>query len=396
MAKNNKINQNIQKNSVSTGYGNTRSINTIINSSEPSKSQYLPEFSCCIDWLSCSFEHSNRFDYLNLLIDALDLSNYEYDSAKGLNGYQIRRIYDEDTFLQLKGPKNVRGIETDNLIMSGDACRRFENREGSWSNLFYILHKYYDARYSRADLAIDYYGTDITLDWISNKLDKAELTTRFLSYKIIKEVHVTTGKILGWSITFGKHGSMCQLQIYDKVAERASKDIEVQHPHWLRFEVRFGGGKAHDFVLKMMEQLEEIPVLAPEILNDIIEFKKPSADKNKARWDIDPKWNNFLKSAKKYRIMNAFPPQNTIDSKKKWFDFAMPKLFSLLAISSADWNQDEDYLIVDGIKKMTKNDLLIINKYRNERNLPSITRRDLLNIVENISGEILKEEYVAN
>ncbi len=394
--KNNILNQ--QKNeeiSVARGYGNTPSMNTYIHPLNGLESQSVSDFSVCFDWLACTFDYSDSFSHLDSLINALCLDNYNYDLATGLNGYQIRRIYDEDTFIQLKGPKNIRNVVTNNLIMSGEACRRFESRGGYWKNLLFILSTFYDCRFSRFDLAIDYYGKEITMEWLTKKIEAGELVTRYESYDIRKQVDMRTGKIKGWSITFGNHGSMCQLQIYDKFAERASKNIAVNHPNWIRFEMRFSQGKAHDIALRVMEQLEDVPLMAPEILNDIIEFKVPDNDKNKSRWFIDPKWKRFLKTASKTRIMNYFPPQNTIESKKRWFEYSMPKLLSLLAISSNDWNNDEAYLIVDGVKKMNNNDLLIMNKYRKVQGLSAITKRDLVKIVAELSGEVIDEEMIA-
>lgn len=394
-------NKKIAKKQVSRGYGNTPSMNTNLISSNSFKSQSVPEFSVCTDWLSCTFPYSKEFDYFSKLIKSLKLQGYEYDLTAGLNGYKQKRVYDEDTFLQLDGPLNKDGIPTSNLVMSGSACRRFEERGGNWVELWKTLLVNYSARCSRYDMAIDYYGTEIDMDWINKKLELGYFSSRFENVQIIKSYNLKSKISTGYSITFGNHGSMLQFQIYDKVAERRAKDKAVNCPNWIRFEARFGQGKAHDILLKFMEQYNDIPFLAPEILNDIIEFKvpkkngKPTDDSNKSRWDIDPKWQKFLKTAQKFRIMNYFPQENTIASKKRWFDYSMTKLYTLLSISSPNKDMDEIYYIAEGIKRMKKNDLLIVNKYREEKGLEKITRKDLSKIIEEISGELIKESDLA-
>ncbi len=73
----------------------------------------------------------------------------------------------------------------------------------------------------------------------------------------------------------------------------------------------------------------------------------------------------------------------------------MTKLYTLLAISSPSKDMDEIYYISEGIKKMKKNDLLIVNKYREEKGLEKLTRKDLSKIIEEISGELIKESDLA-
>ena len=119
----------------------------------------------------------------------------------------------------------------------------------------------------------------------------------------------------GHTVYFGSRVSESFLRIYDKRAERMDEG-EEDPGLWIRVELELKGKKA-DMTAEMYIR-EGVPFLVG-LLRGLIEFKEPSGDKNKSRWDVAEWWDTFLDESQKRKLSIA-PGEPSLQKTKKWLE----------------------------------------------------------------------------
>jgi len=213
--------------------------------------------------------------------------------------------------------------------MPATACHQFEDRGGSWADLFRFLLKS-GCRFNRIDLAQDSID-GLTMEEIKGKISSDEFVCSFRSNsqgghrgdQMYTHIHASDNPLadldpnpvildtkLGYTATFGNHGSTQELQIYDKSRERQSRGIGVTCKNWIRFEARFSYPRA-GYVVKelLMPALESgtFGTMVSGLIRGLIEFKEVPKDFNNRGYHLNrlPIWRKydaFLSGASKIKV----------------------------------------------------------------------------------------------
>lgn len=385
------------------GYSNTH-LTTSKENKKPLDKRFI------IDWLSYTFDDiifdkipygKNKYYYqlaycesndyiLNNLLRIFDL--YKTDRTDSLqswkqlkpennsiNGYASTIFIGEHIRLNLAGPMTSNDLPSTQLLMSGQACREFEEHyRGDWFDLFGFLTKFHEqlgdrkfnGSFKRIDIAIDdFTGKEMTPYFLEEYARKGYWIGSYQTLTLIDSISFR-GDIesKGYSLTFGRTGSN-MLQIYDKKLERKSKNLEYADSEvWYRYEMRFIDPKSNNVVelYKRHYVLDNLNELAFSLLNTCIEFKVPNLNdiQNIDRWETLPEWNQFVNYVKKVDIKNHLPKETTIESKKLWWE---DKIITTVAQWYIAFGDDFLNYIFDnaneGSKKLTERHLVQIDRY---------------------------------
>lgn len=319
------------------------------------------------------------------------------------NGYELG----ENIRLLFGGEhtKTADGNYSINLLMSGEACREFENfMDGNWNDLlsFLLINK---AKVKRIDIAIDDFdGEQITIYQIKDIVEKRYYVSPTQTTKIIIEdgmregLRVTTG----YSITFGAASSN-QLQIYDKKLERIAKGSpDIDTDVWYRYEMRFVDEKAQaiaeTYTVSVKENQSEVFMdLAQANLYKFLDLKvyNPN-DTNISRWKTDPRWIDFLDAVSKIDLKIKHKVASTMIQKKLWFEESLHK-FSAQMLAYLDFNEYQQFnyeTIIKGIEAMfgDEKSLSTINNGRAVKGLKALTWEDIDEIRQTLKYYLDKEE----
>ena len=305
-----------------------------------------------IDWLSATF------DFVNVYSNGENFYTIDYDDPKFKqlvkffgwrlptvelprlnkvvrgykNGYQLG----EHIRILFGGEhtKNSSDRYSINLLMSGEACREFENfMDGNWNDLLTFLLTN-GATIKRIDIAIDDFdGEEISIYEIEDYVRKHHFTSPMYNTQVI----YTSGKVdgidisTGFSITFGSPSSN-QLQIYDKKLERMQKGSpDIHSDIWYRYEMRFVDHTAQAIAETYTVAVEQnySPVfmeLARSNLYRMLDIKEENPnDTNLSRWKTLDKWTNFLDGVSKINLKTNYKVESTMIKKKLWFESSLHK-----------------------------------------------------------------------
>lgn len=286
------------------------------------------------------------------LLNVLKVSP-RYVVGKGRDNLDLSWTFDHSVVVLLNPREYATGDNDQDyfvIVLSGSACREFEERGGSWTALFdfYLQHPNYFYG-TRIDLAIDDYSI-ININEIGYLVTATRFAGTFrggvVAYpeyvfeedplKEIKEKSGPEANVLrvysryypkdinllptinidgrkkpaiydGWSFTWGKKGPGIQFQIYDKKAERkANAGLEVESETWTRFEMRFGKIYADQVITLLAQALHQGRVY--ELIANLIGSRIRFLDKhNYQRDSINkaptwPKWIQLIGSVRKIEL----------------------------------------------------------------------------------------------
>jgi phage replication initiation protein len=376
-----------------------------------------------IDYLTVVFtlpEYQQGFgltnsDDFNLLVDLLTFNIEDLEThEKGINSYKYKCTFGEYIKIGIHGPKNRHGDVTHMLDMSGEACRDFEKRGGSWEHLlkFCYINGW---KFTRIDVANDIIIEDpddsylFDMDTLVKKyIDNQYHSSGFIDSTLIIGKYNSDGKKKGTSITFGSRNSRMVLQIYDKKEEQKAKyqgntdtsKMYVWASSWIRFEIRMMQGKAADFVGKLINNgYENLSNLYVSILKGILNFKyrpgnvpksvweemhpgkkqrKSTSNERRDKWITCKWWDEHLGNVKSIKLIDQYKLETSITKSKDWVNRSVSRNMTKIALADPDeFLQFFLSVLEKGKEKITKKELLQIEDYRSEFNLPELQKNKM-------------------
>jgi len=366
-----------------------------------------------VDWLSASFDfvsiekiddnyyylkQDERFEKLMRLIGYQGPLSY-IPMTQPLNGYKHGYIVGENIKLFYGGefPKNKHGNYTMQLLMSGEACREFENfLDGDMPKLMKYLLSHDHTSITRFDLALDVFD-DST--WNIYDLERYmrngwyTSNMRRINYQITEERTSTQVLPMGFAITLGSPKSS-QLQVYDKRLERDAKDqIDLDTDVWQRYEMRFVGDRADAVALEYVNAVEsnsskEFMTFVRSLLYQMLDVKMPSKNKQRTRWKTHPKWLEFLDEVEKIDIRVKHRIDTTIERRKRWSDRSYAKVNA--GFFMAFEGDKESFLehtfgqILLGYERFEPKDVEMINNYRKQKGMKPLTLEQMKESINSV------------
>ena len=331
------------------------------------------------------------------------------DMRRGGSNYELGWHYHEDFFVFTGGElTKSNGQPTSMFEMKGMACERFCERvrcrllgqlneepgeavldeaiRKAWANALSIIAAL-PHRCTRIDLPVDDFNENVPVVELMQKCRDHHFVSAakkcfgangvpFYEMSYDDEAVVRDG--LGWSFTVGKTESERQLCIYDKKAEweNGHKGIVIANT-LIRFESRFKGDRADhmlDCVTKALNSADPLAFrkLVIGALTTLIEFKVGHEDnRNTSHSETWPAWAKFVEIGVLPPKFKAKVPVKTIKRNALWHrrDVSRSK-FRLRAAYVEDYDDVDNYLMVDGMQKADGDDLAIVNASRSARKLP--------------------------
>ncbi len=247
----------------------------------------------CIDWFEFTLFEHNYFDVICIL--GLDYDGIEFIDGYGQNGYNYSIHFNNITILF--GNRDDMGVH---VRMTGDGCRNFEKYSKiGFDNLIkviFALSKFDQAKMSRIDIAYDDFEGLIDIDACVSDVREGNVVSRFRKGSIIESFNFNNEKKTFKTLNCGRQGSNIWITIYDKLAERRSKDIVPDCDYWVRCEIKMRHNNADRFI-QLLNEGKPMIELYFLVLNNYIRFVVPSdSDTNKWRWAVAPHWDRFCNS----------------------------------------------------------------------------------------------------
>ena len=268
-----------------------------------------------IDWLA--FTSHETTDILKEFINIFIPNATFFPMGKGWQGYKnhsVINLFGKRIGLLAYGGNNERPY----LSLSGDGCRKIDN----WALVTHYLSILEDVRFSRVDIAADYYFGEITREEVdlAYSLDKFKLPkSRNNPLWDPRNPTGGDGSPKGWTRYVGKRDSGKYLRIYHKGAEQFGKlDEETQeklcrnweeinigdgynapenatYKDWVRVEIEYGS-KNRILPLEIIEQRDDYFAGAFPYLSEILPMANPIRPKtlpNNLETEIEIMFNNI-------------------------------------------------------------------------------------------------------
>ena len=255
-----------------------------------------------VDWLT----FTSKEDTYKSIVDFLGLAGCNWVAGKGsrlhyAKTYSFGGITIHYTPDNLNDKKWNAGVCVE---MSGQGCRDFE----TFSDVGFVYLFQYVCTLSlcslgsvtRIDLAFDDFTGCIPLDTMEEYAKNFWFVSRLSSLSVEMSAKVLDPQYLGINIYHGSRGSNVSFRFYDKRIERGRLEI----PHWVRAEIQLRHEAAHGFLQNFYNPnvSEAGSVSCPDNLGELfasitrqyLDYKTPSEDSNKSRWDSAPWWLGFL------------------------------------------------------------------------------------------------------
>lgn len=322
----------------------------------------------------------------------------EIKQPRGFSNYANAYKFDED-FVVCSGGEltKANGVETMLIEMKGDACERFLRRASyaltgsecneeevavkAWSAVFQFLltlpHKV-----TRFDVPVDSLGDLIPLEELKEKCRNKVYTTRCRRKKEEKEIlggedeDSKTKQILdglGWSYVLGTRESARQLCIYDKKVESEARGCVVNVASWIRFETRYYGDMANQMFYQLADAYKTLDPLEVQkfivgCLSTVIcfrEHKLKSNNSNKA--PIWKPWQELIDMGQVPQKVKLAKTVLTIKRNAAWLKGSTDRTSTRMhAVYIEDGADVDRYLLADGIAKLDKEDLAVVNAGRRD------------------------------
>ena len=337
----------------------------------------------CIDYLKIRIigKWTENDVFFRSLLSILLINPINFDS-KLTNEYGFFRTYDEDTFVFGNSIENR--TKTNEfcwyLELKGHGCRMFELRcrnEGldvrsCWIDLFNTILKFrkqnYDINFYRIDIAMDDFSGLIKVSDLKEKIDSGCFISKLRKTK--EEETLEFGKRVnskGFSFTIGGKSSR-QLCIYDKVAERKARGVDVDKENWIRYESRYFHENADWAAIQILTGLENnsFGKVSSSLIGGMIEFKESirrTRDKlfREKTWD---KWAKLLNTSEKieFKSQEKLELDITMNKKKLWMVNVPYKILTMIyLVDPSNFIYFINLCLLKGIGKLGKNDLQRVN-----------------------------------
>lgn len=285
-----------------------------------------------IDYFKPSFNFAINSEEASKLFVILKIEEDRFIQETSLRDNMLEhRVYDQSVHIYLNpSDKAERAgvIDYFTVELSGQACREFELRGGSWLELLEFMVKT-DSRLLQLHLAKDAMNGMLPFEELKRKVEREEFISSFrrsraggsvaksessgstalrneeryyygLDYSDLRQAEyndsVNIVSKVGWSATFGRRES-CQLQIYDKLVERATQaNYKAPFKAWLRIEMRWGSDKA-DIVKPMLYDAlrnDRLDELTSSLLFQLLDFKEIPPNVDRSNYNKLPTWQPWL------------------------------------------------------------------------------------------------------
>lgn len=372
------------------------------------------EYSTCIDYVK--FRFNGEFDFesnvFKDLLAVLKLKPFLYDKEKGNNGYDVKLIFDENVIFQVGGQttKNGDGESTWLLEMSGSSCRDFEERGGDWYEFLSYCLKHRSVA-TRIDVAIDDFTGKISTDDIKYRIRNKFYSMPMRSWKLQggaeildddskKKLEVTISKDNGFTADFGTKYSK-QLSIYNKRAERMSKEYAVFVTHWLRYEARFFKESAVSAVNIVLSSLEKdnFSEVVSGLVRGLVDFKEKNnlnhRDRSKA--PVWKKWEEMLRGAEKITFVNQAKLETSLARKHEWLlTYAGPTLLKAMLANPSEFEKIMSFIFCSALEKLNNSSISSINKLRRQTGKADITLQWAKQFVSDNYSKDIDNQYISD
>lgn len=373
-------------------------------------------YSICLDYVKFRFDGEFDFDskFFKDLLTILKVKPFLFEESKGNMGYKKKLIFDENVIFQYGGDttKNGEGNETWLLEMSGSSCRDFDERLGSWVD--FLSHCVNGkGRCTRIDVAIDDFTGNISVDEIKYRIRKGLFSMPMRSWKMhggvellspgvekqtINGVDLIQSHNDGFTADFGTKYSK-QLSIYNKRAERMSKEYAVFVNSWLRYEGRFFKESAVSAVNIILASMQNgtFQSVAAGLIRGLVEFKEKNnfSKHHRARAPIWKKWDEMLNHVEKITFVNQAKIETSLARKHEWLlNYAGKTLTKALLANPGKFEDLISFIFRLSIDKLDKNDIASINKLRRQAGKPDITPEFALGFVKDNYEENKDDTYI--
>lgn len=320
-----------------------------------------------IDYFKPSFNFSLNSEEAKGLFKCLRIEEDRYIQESRLRDNMLEhRVYDQSVHIYLNpSDKAERAgiIDYFTVELSGQACREFELRGGSWEELLEFMINC-DSRLLQVHLAKDALNGMLPFDELKRKVECEEFISSFrrsraggsvaksessgssalrneeryyygLDYSDLRQAEyndsVNIVSKVGWSATFGRRES-CQLQIYDKWVERATQaNYKAPFNSWIRIEMRWGSDKA-DIVKPMLYDAlrnDRLDELTSSLLFQLLDFKEVPPNVDRSNYNKLPSWKpwlNFLgPNAEKIKISPLEGYQPSVQRSIDWISYGVAR-----------------------------------------------------------------------
>lgn len=327
------------------------------------------EVEMIFDWLQVTIQAHTIDDVLwNMFQTTKDICLH---TPSGRFGYNHTYTYGEKIQIMWNDSRTEMGVH---LLLSGQACRELEETMG-WKTFFDRLQFHHLHTFTRVDVAIDCYKKYFDVNELRQIVLDGKLVSKFRQTTYIEQLNIDDGAQESASLKFGSMSSDIYIVFYDKLAERknAGSIVDDSVKFWVRCEIRF----KHDLANKLigMYTLNDFNFgnYVQKILYNYIDFKDECADSNKSRWSTSSFWLDFLGVVDKLCIAPK-ATQSTIERKQKWASLAFSKTAVLLSVVN---NHFFESLLKEGMDKITKSDLDILNAHFVQRNITPLSMDDV-------------------
>ncbi len=325
----------------------------------------------------------------------------------GKNGYKNMLLIGEHIQVLFGSPfiKDNSGNYVSQILMSGQACREFENHyDVGWQKLLSILSSI--GQFKRVDIAIDDFdGKEISIYEIEKLMREGFYVSRF-NYRNFNISERVSGEEVysdGFTITLGKRPGN-QLCIYDKRKERDSKrEYDLPTDIWYRYEMRITDERADQLVREYLLGLNDndsktFMNIACQILVDFLDLKdNTNLVKNKSRLPRHHKWQKFLGSVEKINLKIKHKIDPTIKSQQKWFNQSISQMLACFYLADEHYDKFQVENISYGLSKMyldrNYKKLAIVNNYRSSVGLKPLTLGDVQELSEYFNDIINEYTY---
>ncbi len=299
---------------------------------------------------------------------------------------------------------NSAGYQTAGFELSGGCCRDFERRwkddyKKAWFSLFEFL-SLNNCRCTKLDFAIDIFNSEVTLDDIRKKIQNWEFMSPFRSIENETRFIFNTESYKKNQFYLGSRDSNFYINIYDKKVERESYEVDVYCSSWLRFEFRCRNDVAHNMLLEILNNWNNLPTFAAGLLRKYIDLKErpekchfelgekvPSTARK--HWKEWSPWDEMLGNVEKAKIQNQYLKESMVTKKSHWYERSMAKMLAVFYLSNpASGELFHLETLLEGLKNRDKEMIKMVDAWRLSHGFAKITNSEINNLIRHVENDI--------
>lgn len=372
---------------------------------------YNNEKSYSIDWLRFTtgkikfndcYPKNISIPLINELLKVLK-SDFSYDELDvqlgGFYGYRSRMVVSEGITIYFCGSPNKYGELTSMIEITGTGCDKFNSIDDWFELITFILSDSLDGKSTRIDLAIDdFYGKEISskkfFDVIKGNFFKRSGSPKSKIEWIINDWNDYD---LGTTVNFYSKSSNIQLCVYNKKAEtKAKKNLEINTPQWIRYEMRFYEDQADKqlrffYNCLLNEKFEKnncksISQFLSNSLYELLKLYKPCNDSNMSRWVELTEWKDFISDIGMINFDRRKTKISELLKTKIYFENSYSRFLSKMLLLLGEeyfllWLKNMIFIKRDSLEPK---DLVSVNELRIKLGFDKLSKQDFINNIESL------------